>query len=181
MGYLTRDKNDNLCIPNLEVFTELQEWLTNCNSFELNLMLNSLLQGELSIFKENLPKFITCAIGLNNLMEFDYHLFILGIFYQAHYHGYKLTSNEGVDNVQFDLKIEPTEKVDFKTGIYMKFKILNHDDKNEKLQNEANEALEQIKNNNYFSDFPEFTEQNIICGIAFQGKDVCIMGEVLNK
>jgi hypothetical protein len=42
-GYLTKDENDNLCIPNMEVSTEWQSWLTNCNSFQLDSMLNLLL------------------------------------------------------------------------------------------------------------------------------------------
>ncbi|RIA99390.1 hypothetical protein C1645_811643 [Glomus cerebriforme] len=130
-GYLTKDKNDNLCIPNMEVSTEWQEWLTNCNSFELD-----------SILK----------------------------------------AGEG----RFDLKIEPTEKANFKIGVYMEFKVLKHDkhekhQNKEKLQNKANEALEQIKNKRYFFDLPKFIEQCVICEVTCQGKNVYIVGEVLNS
>src|SRR3954469_9419899 len=136
----------------MEVSTEWQGWLTNCNSFELDSMLSLLLQGKLSEFKE---KLIMNAFSYhdvpNNLVESNYHLFILGMFHQAHCRGYKLMSNREAGEGRFDLKIEPTEKANFKTGVYMEFKVLKRG-KNEKLQNKANEALEQIKNKRYFSD-----------------------------
>jgi hypothetical protein len=122
-------------------------------------MLNMLLQGKLSEFKE---KFITIALSYHdvpdNLATTNYHLFILGLFHQAYCRGYKLTSNREAGEGRFDLKIEPTEKVNFKTAVFMEFKVLKHN-KHEKLQNKANEALEQIKKRRYFSDLPEFTEQ----------------------
>ena len=75
---------------------------------------------------------------------------MLGMFHQAYCRGYKLTSNREASEGRFDLKIEPTEKVNFKIGVYMRFKVLpkrgkNEKPQNEKLQNNANEALEQIK------------------------------------
>ncbi|PKY57378.1 DUF1703-domain-containing protein [Rhizophagus irregularis] len=188
-GYLTKDKNDNLCIPNMEVSTEWQEWLTNCNSFELDSLLSLLLQGRLSEFKEKFSRFAMNALSYydvtKKMVETNYHVFILGLFYQAICRGYKIMSNREAGEGRFDLKIEPTEKVIFKTGVFMEFKVLKHD-KNEKqnkkkLQDKANEALEQIKNKRYYSDLPEFTEQCVICGVACQGKDVYIVGEVLDS
>lgn len=93
-------------------------------------------------------------------------------------------SNREAGTGRFDLKIEPTEKVNFKTVVYMEFKVLKCD-KNEKqnkkkLQDKANEALEQIKNKCYFSDLLKFAKQCVIYGVACQGKDVYIVGEVLN-
>jgi hypothetical protein len=117
----------------------------------------------------------------DNLVESNCLLFMLGLFYQAHCRGYKITSNREAGKGRFDLKIEPTEKANFKTGIYMEFKVLKKHSKNKKLQNSAKDALKQIKDKHYFSDLPKFTEQCVICGIAFQGKDVYIMGEVLNQ
>ncbi|CAG8505046.1 19224_t:CDS:2 [Gigaspora rosea] len=102
VGYLT--KYDNLCIPNMEVSMEWQEWQTNCNLFELDLMLSLLLQ-----------------------VESNYHLFMLGMFHQAY------------------------------RCVNMEFQVLpklgkNEKPQNEKLQNNANEALKQIKHKCYFSD-----------------------------
>lgn len=83
-GYLTKDKNDNLCIPNMEVSTKWQEWLTNCNSFELDLILSLLLQGRLSEFKEQFSRFIMNALSYynvsDNIVESNYYVFILGLF-----------------------------------------------------------------------------------------------------
>ena len=183
-GYLSKDENEALCIPNMEVSTEWQGWLTNSNSFELDSMLSLLLQGKFSEFKEKLPRLIMNALSYHdvpdNLVESNYHLFVLGMFHQAHYRGYKLTSNRESGKGRFDLKIEPTEKVLFKTGVYMEFKVLPKRDNSEKLLDKANEGLRQIKKKRYFSDLPEYTEQCVICGIAFQGKDACIVGEVLS-
>jgi hypothetical protein len=183
-GYLSKDENKALCIPNMEVSMEWQGWLTNSNSFELDSMLSLLLQGKFSEFKKNLPRLIMNALFyhdvLNNLVESNYHLFVLGMFHQAHYRGYKLTSNRESGEGRFDLKIEPTEKVLFKTGVYMEFKVLPKRGNSEKLLDKANEGLRQIKKKRYFSDLPEYTEQCVICGIAFQGKDACIVGEVLS-
>jgi hypothetical protein len=183
-GYLTKDENDDLRIPNMEVSTEWQGWMTNCNSFELDSMLSLLLQGKLSEFKEKLSRFIMNALSYHdfpdNLVESNYYLFILGMFYQAHCRGYKLVSNREAGEGRFDLIIEPTEKANFKTAVYMEFTVLKRGD-NEKLQNKANEALEQIRNKHCFTDLPEFTKQIVICGVAFQRKNVRIIGEVLNQ
>ncbi|RIA88775.1 hypothetical protein C1645_739118 [Glomus cerebriforme] len=174
----------------MEVSTEWQKWLTNCNSFELDSILSLLLQIKLLGFKEKLSRFIMNVFFyhdiLNNLVKSNYHLFILGIFHQTYFRNYKLMSNKEVSKGQFDLKIEPTEKANFKTGVYMEFKILKYDkygkfQNKEKLQNKTNEALKQIKNKRYFSDFPEFIEQCVICEVACQKKDVYIVGEVLNS
>ncbi|CAB4482635.1 unnamed protein product [Rhizophagus irregularis] len=185
-GYLTKDKNDNLCIPNMEVSTEWQEWLTNCNSFELDSMLSLLLQCRLSEFKEQFSRFIMNSLSYydvtDKMAETNYHVFIIGLFNQAYCRGYKLISNREAGTGRFDLKIEPTEKVNFKTGVFMEFKVLKNEKQNKKkLQDKANEALEQIKNKRYFSDLPKFTKQCVICGVAFQGKDVYIASEVLNS
>ncbi|CAG8727609.1 14723_t:CDS:2, partial [Funneliformis mosseae] len=76
--------------------------------------------AKLSEFKEKLFKFIMNALSYHdvsdNLVESNYHLFILGMFHQEHCHGYKLTSNREAGEGRFDLKIEPTEKANFKTG-----------------------------------------------------------------
>ncbi|CAG8758977.1 14031_t:CDS:2, partial [Rhizophagus irregularis] len=181
-GYLTKDKNDNLCIPNMEVSTEWQEWLTNCNSFELDSMLSLLLQCRLSEFKEQFSRFIMNSLSYydvtDKMAETNYHVFIIGLFNQAYCRGYKLISNREAGTGRFDLKIEPTEKVNFKTGVFMEFKVLKNEKQNKKkLQDKANEALEQIKNKRYFSDLPKFTKQCVICGVAFQGKDVYIASE----
>jgi hypothetical protein len=53
----------------MEVSTEWQEWLTNCNSFELNSMLSLLLQGKLSEFKEKLPRFIMNVLSYHDVPD----------------------------------------------------------------------------------------------------------------
>src|ERR1044072_8939597 len=97
-------------------------------------MLSLLLQGKLSEFKEKFLRFIINAFSYHdvsdNLVEFNYHLFVLGMFHQAYCHGYKLTSNREAGGGQFSLKIEPTGKVNFKTGEYMEFKVLPKHSKN---------------------------------------------------
>ncbi|CAB4431050.1 unnamed protein product [Rhizophagus irregularis] len=108
------------------------------NTSMLLRVLNLLLQGRLSEFKEKFEKFFRFTMNAfsyynvsNNLVESNYHIFILGMFHQAYYCGYKLMSNREASESRFDLKIEPTEKVNFKTGVYMEFKVLKYN-KNEK-------------------------------------------------
>ncbi|CAG8746369.1 17183_t:CDS:2, partial [Funneliformis caledonium] len=83
----------------------------------------TLLISEFIECNENLrknSKFIMNALSYHdvsdNLVESNYHLFILGVFHQAHCRGYKLTSNREAGEGRFDLKIEQTEKANFKTG-----------------------------------------------------------------
>ena len=49
------------------------------------------------------------------------------------------------------------------------------------LQNKAEEGLKQIVEKRYCSSIPEFTEKLVECGIAFQGKQACVFGEVFRN
>src|SRR3954468_7659887 len=98
-----------LSIPNNEVFTEWQGWLQHSKTYESDSILEMLLQGNLRI-RERTPKDdIGYSFVPDNLAEPNYHLFMVGLFSQAQFRGYKLMSNKESGLGRFDLKIEPTE------------------------------------------------------------------------
>ena len=49
---------------------------------------------------------------------------MIGLFSQAQFRGYKLTSNKESGLGRFDIKIEPTEKAINKTSVILEIKIV---------------------------------------------------------
>lgn len=205
-GYLTMDGKNVLYIPNTEVFTEWQGWLQNRNTFDLDSMLEMILLGNLTNFERELPKMILSIFSFHdvpdNLAESNYHMFMVGLFSQAQFRGYKLLSNREGGLGRFDLKIEPTEHADYLTSVIMEFKIIknknsdddeydpiddyeetgpNEDEVECKLRKKAKEGLEQISKNKYDSDINSRSTKLVECGIAFQGKQTCVLSRVLRK
>jgi hypothetical protein len=101
----------------------------------------------------------------------------------------------------FDLKIELTEHTDYPTSVIMEFKIIknknndddeyvpiddyektgpNEDEVECRLRKKVKEGLEQILKKKYDSDTSRYTKL-VECGIAFQGKQTCVLGKVLRK
>ena len=207
-GYLTSQNDDHLRIPNKEVFIEWQGWIRkkSINQIKPDSMLKTLLQGNLTKFGKELPKLIMKVLSYHdvqdNLVESNYHLFIVGLFSQAQFCGYKMMSNKEGGLGRFDLKIEPTEHADYLTSVIMEFKIIknknsdddeydpiddyeetgpNEDEVECKLRKKAKEGLEQISKNKYDSDINSRSTKLVECGIAFQGKQTCVLSRVLRK
>jgi hypothetical protein len=182
-GYLTYN-NGHLCIPNKEVLTEWMGWIqtegTDINSTP-NSLLNMLLEGNLEKFEKEFPELIMNVLSYDvriNQVESNYHLLTVGLFIHAHFCGYKVDSNKESGLGRFDCRIEPREgKNCLKTTAIMEFKISN---KSNLLEN-AIKGFNQIMDKKYYSDLNPRSTKLIESGIAFCGKQVCVVGRVLEK
>jgi hypothetical protein len=203
-GYLTYDGN-HLFIPNKEVFTEWMGWIRIKGIKNPNLLLNMLLEGNLATFEKEFPNLIMSVLSYHdvrdNLVESNYHLFTVGLFAQAQFCGYKVESNKECGLGLFDLKLVPNEGANYLTSVIIEFKAIKskyHDDDeyceeiesdfNEEennvesyLQKKAIEGFKQILEKKYEFDPNSRSTKLVECGIAFCGKQVCVVGRVLQR
>src|ERR1043165_8102551 len=74
----------------------------------------------------------------------------------------------------------------FETSIIMEFKVLKKEKKKNKgnvyelLQTNSKEGLAQILEKKYRSGIPARSTKLVECGIAFQGKQACVLSRVLH-
>ncbi|RIB20695.1 hypothetical protein C2G38_2303132 [Gigaspora rosea] len=126
-------------------------------------------------------------IGKNVMNDIDYengyHLFMVGLLSQAKFRGYKIQSNKEEGFGRFDLRIDPESQVEYETSIIMEFKVLKNSSKNShiNLKESAKEGLKQILDKKYRTGVPRRSGKLVECGIAFQGKQICILSRVLTK
>jgi len=134
-GYLTMNKDENLYIPNTEVFTEWKGWLNNRISSNPDTMLEMLLQCNLTKFEEELPTMIMESLSYFDItdktVETNYHWLIVGILSPVRYHNYEFLSNREAGEGRFDVRISPnTENVVYPVSIIMEFKVCKKNKKN---------------------------------------------------
>jgi hypothetical protein len=196
-GYLTMNEDKNLCIPNMEVFTEWKGWLNNRISSNPDKMLEMLLQCNLTKFEEELPTRIMESLSYLDTIDSNlaYHFLMIGILSPVRYHNYELLSNREAGEGRFDVRIVPiTENVIYPISIIMEFKVYK---KNEKIidndeygdededktehwfRKKSEEALAQIVERKYHTGIK--TTKLVECGIAFRGKRACVSSRVLHK
>ncbi|CAB5345891.1 unnamed protein product [Rhizophagus irregularis] len=196
-GYLTMNEDKNLCIPNMEIFTEWKGWLNNRISFNPDTMLEMLLQCNLIKFEKELPMMIMESLSYLNTIDSNlpYHFLMIGILSPVRYHNYELLLNREAGEGRFDVKIVPiTENVIYPILIIMEFKVYKKNEKiidndeygNEDedktehwLQKKSEEALAQIVERKYYTGIK--TTKLVECGIAFWGKRACALSRVLYK
>ncbi|KYH32220.1 putative AAA-ATPase [Clostridium tepidiprofundi DSM 19306] len=168
-------------IPNLEVKYLYEDiilaWFReNINSEKFNVMLKSLVSGDIKIFSKIFREFV-----LNSVSYFDvsgkesekvYHSFVLGILI-ALSDDYEVKSNKESGYGRYDIMIIPRDIN--KKGIILEFKKVDEDDK-ETLEKAAKNALKQIEDRNYKQELIDRGIKDIIkLGIAFEGKKVFIL------
>ena len=212
---LTFIRHFALSIPNNEVFTEWQGWLQYSKTYESDSILEMLLQGNLIEFEKELPNMILDILSYHdvpdNLVESNYHLFMIGLFSQAQFRGYKLKSNKESGLGRFDLIIEPTDNAIYQISVIMEIKILKHknndEDEYDIIDDETDDeetGHEKIDNEKFIDDETERGLRNkceealaqiiekkyrtgirtaklVECGIAFQGKRAYVLSRVLRK
>ena len=203
------NKDENLYIPNTEVFTEWKGWLNNRISSNPDTMLEMLLQCNLTKFEEELPTMIMESLSYfdttDNSVETNYHWLMVGILSPVRYHNYEFLSNREAGEGRFDVRISPnTENVVYPVSIIMEFKVCKKNKKNNdndeyeyvessdeeikyesedeterELRKKSEEALAQIVEKKYRTGIR--TTKLVECGIAFQGKRAYVLSRVLRK
>ena len=191
-GYLTLSdkydvmkKNASIKIPNkeiLEMFSEMFIEVYFKNSETFLDMTDALTTGNIEKFKFELNK-----IFLENIGIFD----VTGIYKEQFYHGlmlglililkneYEILSNNFAGKGRYDLLLKPKNILERKEGIIIELKAINIDNLklnlekiHEKLVNECEVALNQIKEKEYTSVLKNAGIDNILkIGIAFFGKE----------
>ena len=181
-GYLTLSdkydvmkKNASIKIPNkeiLEMFSEMFIEVYFKDSETFLDMTDALITGNIEKFKFELNK-----IFLENIGIFD----VIGIYKEQFYHGlmlglililkneYEISSNNFAGKGRYDLLLKPKNILERKEGIIIELKAINIDNLklnlekiHEKLVNECEVALNQIKEKEYTSVLKNAGIDNIL-------------------
>ncbi|OBR95012.1 putative AAA-ATPase [Clostridium ragsdalei P11] len=174
----------NLSIPNMEVNYLYRQiilgWFKeSINNDKFNIMLKSLVTGDIKTFGKILKDFVK-----NSMSYFDaagsesekvYHAFVLGMLLGLG-DNYEVKSNRESGYGRYDVMVIPKDIS--KIGIVIEFKKVDEDDE-EDLEKAADSALKQIRDKDYKSELIEKDIKNIIeLGIAFEGKKVLVKENV---
>ncbi|BCZ46064.1 hypothetical protein psyc5s11_21310 [Clostridium gelidum] len=169
-----------LSIPNLEVTTLyydlIEKWFEDTITKEnYELMINSLVTGDIKIFGKLLKQFVIKSISYFDVGGYEgekvYHAFVLGMLISLN-DTHEVLSNRESGYGRYDVMIIPRDIS--KLGIVIEFKKLDTDD-DETLEETAEEALKQIKDKKYSITLDNRGIKNIKeIGIVFKGKDIYI-------
>jgi hypothetical protein len=166
-----------IAIPNKEVMSiyvqMVKKWfmLSNQASNYYNELLATIEQGDINGFKEHIAEYIRESGSYfdfsKNTPERVFHVFMLGLLVGLR-GKYEISSNKEAGNGRYDIIFIP--KNPQQRGIILEFKTI---DKAELLSTKAQEALEQIKNKEYFLIFKQHSVKSVLAiGMAFCGKQV---------
>ena len=184
-GYLTIDskieKNEyTIKIPNKEVKEFFGDSFIEI-SFGTNLtfknLIGNLLDNEIEEFEENLQEILLKYMSFYDVSNIEkvYHSFILGLM--IHLEGkYEINSNGEGGLGRYDIAIEPLNRN--LRGFILEFKVA---DSEEKLDEKANEGLEQIEDKKYYIELRKKGIKDItFIGMAFYKKLVKIKAKNYN-
>lgn len=174
-----------LSIPNKEVKSLykniIHNWFTETiTETNYDIMLNSLLNGDIKIFGKLLKQFVLKSISYFDVGGYEgekvYHAFVLGMLISLN-DEYEVLSNRESGYGRYDVMIIPKDIS--KLGIVIEFKKLDPDD-TETLEEMADEALKQIKGKKYSITLEQRGIQDIKeIAIVFKGKEICIKEETI--
>ncbi|WP_026650985.1 AAA family ATPase [Butyrivibrio proteoclasticus] len=181
-GYLTPDSDyeENgeeykLVIPNKEVSSvfkrEILGRMTDNRSSEVeNTLVDKLLSGDPAELEKALSDFILKYVSYFDAgTEGFYHGMMLGILSMI-FDTHKVCSNKESGLGRFDIALFP-KKADG-IGVILEFK---KSDKEDALEKNADEALNQIIDNKYDTEFASERISNVKkYGISFCGKKICV-------
>lgn len=181
-GYLkvvNRIQNDyyRLALPNKEICSiyqqEVLSWLIEYSpeSGDIgNNICRALFTNNIELLENTINRFLKASASfLDTSSESFYHGLILA-FCAAAADRYIISSNRESGYGRFDIQMEPKNRNN--PAIIMEFKVV--DDK-KALKSKSMEALEQIKEKEYYTDLCERGFKHIIkYGIAFCGKDIYV-------
>ncbi|MDX1916777.1 MAG: AAA family ATPase, partial [Rickettsiaceae bacterium] len=172
----------DLSIPNYEVklayISMIKRWMiTSLNQYNYEKFLDSLVTGEMGLFKRFLQEYLMKA---GSYFDFNqttpeqvFHLFFLGII-AGLFEKYDIKSNHEMGLGRSDIIIVPRDHN--KQSIVMEFKIV---EEAKKLKKAAKEAVKQIKLKRYIDGAP--TKDKLLIGVAFYGKETEIYSEVIKE
>jgi hypothetical protein len=169
-----------LAIPNKEVLylynSIIANWFNeSIGSDKYNMMLTSLVTGDIKVFEKLLRQFVLNSISYFDVGGYEgekvYHAFVLGLLTSLS-STHEIISNRESGYGRYDIMIIPRDIS--KLGIIIEFKKLDIDD-TETLEETAMEALQHIEKNKYVTEL-EYRDVKGIkkLGIAFKGKDVLV-------
>ncbi len=176
-GYLTIDKKIDkqkyaLKLTNYEVRDYFNEQFINVN-FGRNLdfrdMMDALIEEDFANFEKYLGKIMMSTIAPIDTRkdELVYHMYVLGTMAYLT-DRYIVHSNEFTGKGRSDIILEPRSGKG--TGFILEFKVTKNE---EELESLPQKALEQIKDNQYYTNMKARGIRKIIAvGLAFYGKEV---------
>jgi hypothetical protein len=166
-----------LAIPNLEVriaYVQIIDhyFSTKIGNEKLEIMLKSLLEGEIDVFEEIFSDYVATAMSFFDMgaePEKVYHAFVMGLLVWLS-PAYQVKSNRESGYGRYDIMIIPEEKD--KLGFIIEFKKTR---KKETLESAIRSALEQIENQKYEAELLQRGIKNYKkLAIVFKGKEVTV-------
>ncbi len=179
-GYLTVTKKINkkryrIEIPNDEVreeFESLTSFYLNIEETVLDNLRQSLIDQDKNLFIENYQNILLKPSYYDLERENSYHMFLLGMCMYLE-NQYEVLSNHENGKGRYDITLK--SKKESLPSYIIEFKYLNKEQiKENELESLANQAVQQIKDNQYDHDL---TGKIIYIGLAHHGKDVLIKWE----
>ncbi len=166
----------DLKIPNKEVLyfykTTVSNWfVSSFGPRNYNLMLKSLLDGDVREFQEIFSSFVLKSFSMFDVggdkPENFYHAFVLGMLVSLQ-STHQIKSNRESGFGRYDVMIIPNDKKE--CGIIIEFKKVSKF-KKETLETAANNALKQIEEKQYEQELLDLGIKKIIkLAIVFEGK-----------
>ena len=191
-GYLTTDLNSNslVRIPNLEVKTEWNKWLSILSSSQFataSSLLDLLLNGDAEKFANKFSSTLQSCLSYFEVggstssknSEAYYHSFCLGLFSNAIGRGCHITSERPAGKGRYDVLVLPPlrQSSQFYAAI-IEFKIVYT---SEELKKKAEAGLKQIDDNVYRACLPPSFTKLLEVGIAFEGNSSHVVYRKLHK
>ena len=179
-GYLTITKKINnkryrIEIPNDEVreeFESLTSFYLNIEETTLDNLRQSLIDADENLFIETYQDILLKPSYYDLERENSYHMFLLGMCMYLE-NQYEVLSNHENGKGRYDITLK--SKKESLPSYIIEFKYLNKEQiKENELESLANQAIQQIKDNQYDHDL---TGKIIYIGLAHHGKDVAIKWE----
>ncbi len=176
-GYLTITKKINnkryrIEIPNDEVreeFESLTSFYLNIEETTLDNLRQSFIDSDENLFIETYQDILLKPSYYDLERENSYHMFLLGMCMYLENH-YEVLSNHENGKGRYDITLK--SKKESLASYIIEFKYLKKDQiKENELEDLANQAIQQIKDNQYDHDL---TGKIIYIGLAHHGKDVSI-------
>ena len=169
-----------LSIPNLEVTTLyydlIEKWFEDTITKEnYELMINSLVTGDIKIFGKLLKQFVLKSISYFDVGGYEgekvYHAFVLGMIVSLS-DEYEVKSNKESGYGRYDVMLIPKDTS--KMGIVMEFKKID-DFLNITIEEATIAALKQIEDMKYAQELMSREIKDIIkLAIVFKGKEIKI-------